>query len=86
METSLRGVKIEAIEEALHAEPFVPFRIILPSDRSLPVPHPEFVSLAPNRKWLLVWNKRGGWSVLESRFGGRIGLARGLPKVRRQAG
>jgi hypothetical protein len=58
-------MRIEAIEEALRAEPFVPFRIILPSDRPVAVPHPEFVSVAPNRKWLLVWNKRGGWSLVE---------------------
>ena len=58
-------MRIEAIEEALHAKPFVPFRIVLPSDRALPVPHWEFVSMAPNRKWLLVWNKRSGWSVID---------------------
>jgi hypothetical protein len=58
-------MRIEAIEQALHAEPFVPFRIVLPSDRSVPVPHSEFVSIAPNRKWILVWNKRGGWRLIE---------------------
>jgi hypothetical protein len=58
-------MRIEAIEEALHAKPFVPFRIVLPSDRSVPVPRSEFVSIAPNRKWLLVWNKRGGWSLID---------------------
>jgi hypothetical protein len=58
-------VRIEAIEQALQARPFVPFRIILPSDRSVLVPHSEFVSIAPNRKWLLVWNRRGGWSLLD---------------------
>jgi hypothetical protein len=62
---NLWGMKIEAIEEALHADPFVPFRMVLPSDRPVQVPHPEFVSIAPNRKWLLAWNKRGGWSLLE---------------------
>jgi hypothetical protein len=59
------AMRIEAIEEALRTKPFVPFRIVLPSDRALLVPHWEFVSLAPNRKWLLVWNKRGGWSVID---------------------
>jgi hypothetical protein len=58
-------MRIEAIAEALDAQPFVPFRFVLPSDRSVPAPHPEFVSIAPNRKWLLVWNKRGGWSLIE---------------------
>lgn len=58
-------MRIGAIAEALHAQPFVPFRMVLPSDRAVPVPHPDFVSIAPNRKWLIVWNKRGGWSVIE---------------------
>jgi hypothetical protein len=58
-------VRIEAIEEALQARPFVPFRLVMPSDRSVPVPHPEFVSIAPGKKWLLVWKKNGGWSVVE---------------------
>lgn len=59
------SMRIEAIEEALRASPFVPFRLILPSDRPISVPHPDFVSIAPNRRWLLVWNKRGGWNLLE---------------------
>ena len=58
-------MRIEAMSEALNAKPFVPFRLVLPSDRSVPVPHWEFVSIAPNRKWLLVWNKRGGWSLID---------------------
>ena len=58
-------MRIEAIQEALHAKPFVPFRLVLPSDRAVPVPHPGFVSISPNRKWVLVWNKRGGISWVE---------------------
>jgi hypothetical protein len=58
-------MRIEAIEEALNKRPFAPFQIVLPSDRSVPVPHPEFASIAPNRRWVLVWNKRGGWSLVD---------------------
>lgn len=58
-------MRIEAVEDALRTTPFVPFRIVLPSDRTVAVPHPDFVSIAPNRKWLLVWNKRGGWNIVE---------------------
>ena len=58
-------MRVEAIEEALQAKPFVPFRIVLPSDRTLQVPHEDFVSIAPNRRWMLVWNRRGGWSLLD---------------------
>jgi hypothetical protein len=58
-------MRIEALEGALNARPFRPFRIVLPGERSSPVPHPEFVSIAPTRKWVLVWNKRGAWNVVE---------------------
>ena len=58
-------MKIETIEEVLETKPFVPFRFVLPSDRAVPVPHPEFVSISPNRKWILVWNRRGAWRVVE---------------------
>ncbi len=58
-------MRIGAIADALQARPFVPFRVVLPSDRSVPVPHSEFVSIAPNRKWLLIWNKRGGWKLVD---------------------
>ena len=58
-------MRVEAIEEALRARPFAPFQMVLPSDRPVPVPHPEFVSISPNRKQILVWNKRGGWSLIE---------------------
>ncbi len=58
-------MRVEAIEEALQAKPFVPFRIVLPSDCALQVPHEDFVSIAPNRRWMLVWNRRGGWSLID---------------------
>ena len=65
-------MKTEAIQEAIQAQPFVLFRIVLPSDRSIPVPHPEFVSIAPNRKWVLVWNKRGGGSLIDRALVGQL--------------
>ena len=59
------NMRIEAIEEALRAKPFVPFRFVLPSDRTVPVPHHDFVSIAPNRKSVFVWNRRGGFSWID---------------------
>jgi hypothetical protein len=58
-------MRVEAIEEALEMRPFQPFRFVLPSDRAVEVPHPEFASVAPNRKAILVWKKRGGWSLVD---------------------
>jgi hypothetical protein len=65
-------MRIEAIQEALHTNPFVPFRLVLPSDRVVAVPHPDFVSISPNRKWFIVWNKRGGMSWVEPALVGEL--------------
>jgi len=58
-------MRIEALEGFLNAKPFVPFRIVLPTDRSVAVPHPEFVSIAPNKRWILIWNKNSTWNVID---------------------
>jgi hypothetical protein len=31
------------IRQFVEARPFVPFKLVLPSDRELNVPHPEFI-------------------------------------------
>ena len=41
------------------ARPFKPFRLVLPSDRELEVPHPEFISIAPAGNAAIVWHKDG---------------------------
>lgn len=78
-------MRIEAIEEALHAKPFVPFRIVLPSDRAVTVPHEDFASLAPNRKWMLVWTRRGGWSLIDPGLVVQL-VFNGTGRRRRRAG
>jgi hypothetical protein len=40
---------IDEIRGALHRQPFEPFTIRLADGRSLPVPHPDFVAVAPRR-------------------------------------
>ena len=55
----------DQIFELLHATPFRPFTIVLPSDRVIRVPHPDFVSIAPNRRTLIVWKAHGGGQILD---------------------
>jgi hypothetical protein len=40
---------IEAVREALRRQPFEPFVLRLADGRSLSVPHPDFVAVAPRR-------------------------------------
>ncbi len=39
------------------ANPFVPFKILLPGEKSLPVPHPDFLSISPSGRIAEVWDK-----------------------------
>ena len=54
---------IQGIRQALHKEPFEPFRIRLVDGRALPVPHQDFVALAPRR--LVVVGEDNSWTVVE---------------------
>ncbi len=42
-------MKINAIREALHRQPFRPFSLRLADGRELFVPHSDFVALSPRR-------------------------------------
>jgi hypothetical protein len=57
---------LEGIREALHKHPFDPFIIRLVDGRSLPVPHADFVAVAPRR--IVVVGEDSSWTVLEPRL------------------
>jgi hypothetical protein len=54
---------IEGIRQALHREPFQPFKMRLADGRALPVAHPDFVALAPRR--LIVVAEDSSWTVVD---------------------
>jgi hypothetical protein len=54
---------IEGIRQALHRQPFEPFTMRLADGRALPVPHSDFVAVAPRR--IIVLAEDGSWSVIE---------------------
>ncbi len=54
---------IAGIREALHKQPFEPFKIQLADGRSLPVPHPDFVAVGPRR--IIVVAEDDTWSIVE---------------------
>jgi hypothetical protein len=47
------------IRHFVEARPFVPFKLDLPSDRELNVPHPEFISISPAGNGAVVWRRDG---------------------------
>ena len=56
-------MEIDGIRQALHKQPFEPFQIRLADGRSLAVPHPDFVAVAPQR--IVVVAEDGSWTVIE---------------------
>jgi len=70
------------LEAFLKAARFRPFDIRLNDGRAIPVPHPDFASLSPNKWELLVWYAGGGCdfiavgSITSLHFARRNGAAR----------
>ena len=56
------------IRKFLEARPFKPFKLVLPSDRELDVPHPEFMSISPVSTTAIVWRKNGVEEFLDLRW------------------
>ena len=58
-------MRVEAIKEAAHAQPFRPFVIHLADGRFAEVPAADFVSINPGGRTVLVWTKEGGFRVID---------------------
>jgi hypothetical protein len=54
---------IDGIRQARRRQPFQPFTLRLADGRALPVPHPEFVAISPQR--IIVVAEDSSWSVIE---------------------
>jgi hypothetical protein len=59
------SVTAEALKDRLHEQPFRGFALRMPHGRTLPVPHPEFISIEPDEERIaIVWKGNGGyWTV-----------------------
>jgi hypothetical protein len=55
---------VSTIREAIAARPYRPFTIRVADRRSYTIPHPEFVSIGPQNRSLLVWHEDEGASIL----------------------
>jgi hypothetical protein len=54
-----------SIREALAAQPFRPFTVRAADQRSFTIPHPEFVSIGPQNRSLVIWLEDGGASIVD---------------------
>jgi hypothetical protein len=44
----------DEIRKLLHAVPFHPFKVFLPSDKSFQVPHADFAHITPNGRIMII--------------------------------
>lgn len=56
------------IKQFLEARPFIPFKLVMPSDREIKVPHPEFMAISPVGNAAIVWGKGGMDELIDLRW------------------
>ena len=56
---------MESLNRAYRDTPFRPFVLRLADGRSVPVPHPEFLSFNPKGRTAVVMDERDGFSVID---------------------
>ncbi len=61
-------MELALVKRLTEARPFTPFRLVLPSDRELAVPHPEFIAISPQGISAVVWYKDGGAEHVDLRL------------------
>ena len=61
-------MNIEQIKELYYAQPFVPFDLVLTNGTTLRVAHPEFISFAPDKRTLHLWEPRGGGKRVDAKL------------------
>ena len=58
-------MSVSTIREAIAARPFRPLTVRVADQRSYTIPHPEFVSIGPQNRTLVIWHEDGGGSFLD---------------------
>jgi hypothetical protein len=57
---------IEAIREAVNAEPFKPFRLRLAGGPAVTVQHPDYIALGPKGRTVIVYQPDESYKVLDT--------------------
>jgi hypothetical protein len=61
-------MELALVKSLVTGRPFKPFKLVLPSDREIDVPHPEFISISPKGVSAVVWHKDGGIDHVDLRL------------------
>ena len=57
---------IEAIREAVHAQPFRPFRLRLAGGPTVTVPHPDYIAFGPKGRTVVVCREDDSFKILDT--------------------
>jgi hypothetical protein len=58
-------VTIQQLRAAQRATPFRPFTIHMADGRSLPVPHPDFLSMSPTGRTVIIYQEDDSFSICD---------------------
>ena len=61
-------MELSIVKSLVEARPFKRFKLVLPSDREVDVPHPEFISISPTGISAVVWHEDGGVDHVDLRL------------------
>jgi hypothetical protein len=56
---------VQQLRAAYRATPFRPFSIHMADGRSFPVPHPDFLSMSPTGRTVIVYQENDEFSILD---------------------
>lgn len=56
---------IQQLRAAHQAKPFRPFNVHMADGRSFPVPHPEFLSMSPTGRTVIIFQENEEFSILD---------------------
>jgi hypothetical protein len=56
---------IQQLRAAQHATPFRPFTVHMADGRAFPVPHPDFLSMSPTGRTVIIYQEDDEFSILD---------------------
>ena len=78
-------MKADDLRKVGEAVPFRPFDIVLADGRAFPIPHPDFLSISPKGRALMLWAKDGGiGSILDPALIAEVRMTRANGSKRRR--
>jgi hypothetical protein len=58
-------MSVSTIRDAIEAKPFQPFTVYLADQRKFVIRHPEYVTIGPQNRTLVIWHDDGGAAWLD---------------------